>query len=86
MLPIGGRGGHRERVFLWWLTDMPVERAVDDAAIGDASKVARWDAAKIAEIRETFPVHWGRMLAKRALRLAHFRKHGSVPDGVRVAT
>jgi hypothetical protein len=82
MLPIGGRGGHREHVFLWWLTYMPAERAVDDAALGDALKVARWDAAKIAGIRETFPVHWGRMLAKRELQLAHFRKHGSVPDGV----
>ncbi len=55
---------------------------MDDAAIADAAKVARWDVMEIAGIRDAFPVHWGRMLAKRELRLAHFRKHGHVPDGV----
>ena len=75
--------GRRERLVLWWLTyKLPVEREVDDVAIADAAKVARWDVAKIAGIRDAFPVHWGRMLAKRELRLAHYRKHGSVPDGV----
>jgi hypothetical protein len=75
--------GRRERLVLWWLTyKLPVECEVDDAAIADAAAVARWDVAKIAEIRDAFPVHWGRMLAKRELRLAHYRKHGSVPDGV----
>ena len=75
--------GRRERLVLWWLTyKLPVERTVDHAALADAATVARWDVAKIAGIRETFPVHWGRMLAKRELRLAHFRRHGSVPDGV----
>ena len=61
---------------------MPVERKVDDAALADAATVARWDLAKIANIRGAFPVHWGRMLVKRELRLAHYRTHGSVPDGV----
>ncbi len=61
---------------------MPVEREVDDAAIADAAKVARWDVVKVAGIRDAFPVHWGRMLAKRELRLAHYRTHGAVPDGV----
>jgi hypothetical protein len=43
---------------LWWLTyKLPVEREVDDAAIADAAKVARWDVVKIAEIRDAFPVH-----------------------------
>jgi hypothetical protein len=75
--------GRRERLVLWWLTyKLPVEREVDDVAIADAAKVARWDVAKIAGIRDAFPVHWGRMLAKRELRLAHYREHGSVPDGV----
>ena len=75
--------GRRERLVLWWLTyKLPVERTVDDVALADAARVARWDVAKIAEIRDTFPVHWGRMLLKRELRLAHNRKHGSVPDGV----
>ncbi len=75
--------GRRERLVLWWLTyKLPVERTVDDAALAEAAKVARWDVAKIAEIRDTFPVHWGRMLLKRELRLAHYREHGSVPDGV----
>ena len=75
--------GRRERLVLWWLTyKLPVEREVDDVAIADAAKVARWDVAKIAGIKDAFPVHWGRMLAKRELRLTHFRKHGSVPDGV----
>jgi hypothetical protein len=55
---------------------------VDDVALADAARVARWDVAKIAEIRDAFPLHWGRLLLKRELRLAHFRKHGSVPDGV----
>jgi hypothetical protein len=73
----------RERLVLWWLTyKLPVEREVDDVAIADAAKVARWDVAKIAEIRDAFPVHWGRMLLKRELRLAHHRKHGAVPDGI----
>ncbi len=61
---------------------MPVERIVDDAALSEAAKVARWDAVKIAGIRDASPVHWGRMLTKRELRLAHYRTHGSVPDGV----
>ncbi len=75
--------GRRERLVLWWLTyKLPVEREVDEVAIADAAKVARWDVMEIAGIRHAFPVHWGRMLAKRELRLAHFRKHGSVPDGV----
>ncbi len=75
--------GRRERLVLWWLTyKLPVERELDDAALADAAKVARWDVAKIAEIRDAFPVHWGRMLAKRELRLAHYRTHGFVPDGV----
>ena len=75
--------GRRERLVLWWLTyKLPFERKVDDAAIADAAKVARWDVAKIAGIRDAFPVHWGRMLAKRELRLAHYREHGYVPDGV----
>jgi hypothetical protein len=75
--------GRRERLVLWWLTyKLPVEREVDDAAIAEAAAVARWDVTKIAEIRATFPVHWGRMLLKRELRLAHYREHGAVPDGV----
>jgi hypothetical protein len=75
--------GRRERLILWWLTyKLPVEREVDDVAIADAAKVARWDVMEIANIRDAFPVHWGRMLLKRELRLAHYRKHGSVPDGV----
>ena len=75
--------GRRERLVLWWLTyKLPVEREVDEVAIGDAAKVARWDVMEIANIRDSFPVHWGRMLLKRELRLAHNRKHGSVPDGV----
>ena len=61
--------GRRERLVLWWLTDkLPVERPVDDVAIADAAKVASWDVAKIAGIRDASPVHWGRMLAKRELR------------------
>jgi hypothetical protein len=75
--------GRHERLVLWWLTyKLPVEREVDDAAIAEAAAVSRWDGTKIAEIRDTFLVHWGRMLLKRELRLAHFREHGSVPDGV----
>ena len=73
----------RERLVLWWLTyKLPVEREVDDAALADAAAVARWDVVKIVGIRDAFPVHWGRMLLKRELRLAHFREHGSVPEGV----
>ena len=64
--------GRRERLVLWWLTyKLPVERPVDDAALADAAKVARWDVMEIARIRDAFPVHWGRMMAKRELRLAH---------------
>ena len=75
--------GRRERLVLWWLVyRLPVERKVDDAALADAATVARWDVAKIAGIRDAFPVHWGRMLAKRELRLAHYREHGYVPDGI----
>jgi hypothetical protein len=75
--------GRRERLVLWWLTyKLPVERTVDDAALAEAATVARWYVAKIAEIRDTFPVHWGRMLLKRELRLAYYRKHGAVPNGV----
>jgi hypothetical protein len=75
--------GRRERLVLWWLTyKLPVERTVDDAALADAATVARWDVVKIAEIQEAFPVHWERMLLKRELRLTHYRKHGSVQDGV----
>ncbi len=75
--------GRRERLVLWWLTyKLPVEREVNDAALADAAAVARWDVANITGIRDAFPVHWGRMLLKRELRLAHFRKHGAVPDGV----
>jgi hypothetical protein len=75
--------GRRERLVLWWLTyKLPVDSKVDDTALAEAAKVARWDAVKIAGIRDTFPVHWGRMLAKRALRFAHYREHGAVPDGV----
>jgi hypothetical protein len=75
--------GRRERLVLWWLTyKLPVERALDDAALAEAAKVTRWDVTKIAEIRDAFPVHWERLLLKRELRLAHYRKHGSVPDGV----
>jgi hypothetical protein len=75
--------GRRERLVLWWLTyKLPAERPVNDAALADAAAVARWDVTKIVGIRDAFPVHWGRMLLKRELRLAHFRKHGSVPDGV----
>ena len=75
--------GRRERLVLWWLTyKLPVEREVDNAALADAAAVARWDVTKIVGIRDAFPVHWGRMLAKRELRLAHYRTHGSVPDGV----
>ena len=75
--------GHRERLVLWWLTyKLPVEREVDDAAVADAATVARWDAVKIADIRGALPVHWGWMLLKRGLRLAHYRTYGSVPDGV----
>ncbi len=48
---------------------------MDDAAIAEAAAVSRWDVAKIAGIRDTFRVHWGRMLLKRELRLAHFREH-----------
>ncbi len=55
---------------------------MNDVAIADAAKVARWDLAKIAGIGDAFTVHLGRMLAKRELRLAHYRKHGAVPDGV----
>ena len=73
----------RERLVLWWLAyKLPVEREVDDVAIADAAKVARWDVMEIAGIRDALPVHWERMLAKRELRLAHYRTHGSVPDGV----
>jgi hypothetical protein len=73
----------RERLVLWWLTyKLPVERALDDAAIAEAAKVALWDVAKIAAIQEAFSVHWELMLLKRELRLAHYREHGSVPDGV----
>ena len=62
----------RERLVLWWLTyKLPVEREVDDAALADAATVARLDVAKIAGIRDAFPVHWGRMLLKRELRLTH---------------
>jgi len=68
---------------LWWLTrKLPVEREVDDAAPADAATVARWDAVEIAGIRDAFPVHCGCMLLKRELRLAHYRVHGSVPEGV----
>ena len=75
--------GRRERLVLWWLTyKLPVERPVDDAAIAEAAAVARWDVMEIAGIRDAFPVHWGRMLLKRELRLTHFREHGAVPDGV----
>jgi hypothetical protein len=75
--------GRRERLVLWWLTyKLPVERTVDDVALADAARVARWDVAKIAEIRYAFPVHWGRLLLKRELRLAHHREHGAVPDGI----
>jgi hypothetical protein len=75
--------GRRERLVLWWLTyRLHVEREVDKVAIADAAKVARWDVMEIAGIRDAFPVHWGRMLLKRELRLAHFREHGAVPDGV----
>ncbi len=54
--------GRPERLVLWWLTDkLPVEREVDDATIADAARVARCDVAKIAGVRDAFPVHWGRM-------------------------
>jgi hypothetical protein len=75
--------GRRERLVLWWLTyKLPVEREVDDAAVADAATVARWDVIEIAGIRDAFPVHWGRMLMKRELRLAHYRTHDAVPDGI----
>jgi hypothetical protein len=75
--------GRRERLVLWWLTyKLPVEREVDNAALADAAAVARWDVTKIVGIRDAFPVHWGRMLLKRELRLAYYRKHGGLPDGV----
>ena len=44
--------GRRERLVLWWLTyKLPVERKVNDTALADAARGARWDVAKIAEIR-----------------------------------
>jgi hypothetical protein len=60
--------GRRERLVLWWLTyKLPVERTVDHAALADAATVARWDVAKIANIRGAFPVHW-RCLLMATLR------------------
>ena len=55
---------------------------MDDAPLAEAPKITRWKAAKIAEIREVSRIDWRRILLKCELRLAHFREHGAVPDGV----
>jgi hypothetical protein len=42
----------------WWLTyKLPVEREVDDAALGETANAVRWEAPNIAEIWDTFSVH-----------------------------
>jgi hypothetical protein len=70
-------------LLIWWLTyRLAVERGVDLAAIEDAAQETRLPAQRIDAIRQEHPIHWERMLLKRELRLAHYQKHGAVPDGV----
>jgi hypothetical protein len=75
--------GKRERLLIWWLTyRLSPERRVDAAAIGDAAQETRLTAQQIDAVRKEHPIHWERMLLKRELRLAHYQKHGWVPEGV----
>jgi hypothetical protein len=75
--------GKRERLLIWWLTyRLAVDRRVDTATIEDAAREIRLTAQQIDTVRQEHPVHWERMLLKRELRLAHYRKHGSVPRGI----
>jgi hypothetical protein len=75
--------GKRERLLIWRLTyRLPVERSVDAAAIEEAALETRLTAQQIDAVRQEHPIHWERMLLKRELRLAHHRKHGSVPAGI----
>lgn len=68
---------------MWWLTyRLPVARRVDGAALEDAARETRLTASQVDLVRQENPIHWERMLLKRKLRLEHFRKHGSVPEGV----
>ena len=55
---------------------------MDEAAIEDAARQNRLTAQRIDAIRQAHPIHWERMLLKRELRLAHYQKHGWVPEGV----
>lgn len=55
---------------------------MDEAAIEDAARETRLTAQRIDAIRQAHPIHWERMLFKRELRLAHYRLHGEVPDGI----
>lgn len=75
--------GKRERLLIWWLTyRLALERSVDAAAIKDAARETRLTVQEIDAVRQEHPIHWERMLLKRELRLAHYRKHGSVPRGI----
>jgi hypothetical protein len=55
---------------------------VDAAAIEEAARETRLTAQQIDAVRKEHPIHWERMLLKRELRLAHYQKHGWVPEGV----
>lgn len=73
----------RMRLLLWWLTyRLGVEKPVDDLAIKEAAEKTRLSPQDIWAAKADYPVHWERMLLKRALRLNHQCKHGSVPNGV----
>jgi hypothetical protein len=73
----------RGNLLVWWLTyRLPVERLLDASALAEAAKETRLSLEAIETIRTENPIHWERMLLKRQLRLDHFRKYQSVPDGV----
>ena len=59
-----------------------VERGVDAAGIEHAARETRLTAQQIDAVRQEHQIHWERMLLKRELRLAHYQKHGWVPEGV----
>jgi len=69
--------GKRKRLLIWWLTyRLPVERRVDAAAIEEAALENRLTIQQIDAVRQEHPIRWERMLLKRQLRFAHYRRKG----------